>query len=49
MATEKRGHTVGTYMEARQNELEPSTLLLLTIIIGLASLIVCVAWLIFVH
>lgn len=49
MTTEERSQTAQPSMEVRQPELEPSALLLLTISIGLASLILCVVWLVFVH
>lgn len=49
MATDERRQTAEMSMEVRQAELEPSALLLLTIGTGLASLIICVVWLVFVH
>lgn len=49
MMTEKRRQTAKTSMEIRLAEIEPSALMLLTISTGLASLIICVVWLVFVH
>ncbi len=49
MATEQRDQIVDTSMEARKAEPGLSVLLLSTISTGLASLILCVTWLVFVH
>ncbi|GEC14310.1 hypothetical protein [Nitrobacter winogradskyi] len=49
MTTEERRQTAKTSMEIGQGEVELSALLLLTISTGLASLIICLVWLVFVH
>lgn len=49
MTTEERDQIVETSKEVRQTEPGPSVLFLLTISTGLAALILCVMWLVFVH
>jgi hypothetical protein len=49
MTTEQRDPIIEKSMEARQAESRSSVLLLLTISIGLTTLIVGVVWLVFFH